>query len=111
MKIAQEFNLEGKVIKDTDVYHLVDNTNLQNLVVSTTSLHPGKSTRGHNHEGQEEVYIFLSGSGFMYLDEYQMQVKKGDVVTIQNGVYHRVMNTSQTHDLYFLCVFEGSRNH
>ena len=31
MRIAEEFNLDGKVIKDTDVYHLVDNTHLKNL--------------------------------------------------------------------------------
>ena len=111
MRIAEEFNLSGKVIKDTDVYHLIDNTHLKNLVVSTTSLHPGKTTRGHSHEDQEEVYIFLSGSGFMYLDEHQMPVKKGDVITIESGVFHRVTNPSQTQDLYFLCVFEGSRDH
>ena len=50
-------NIDGKVIKDNETYLLKDNTSLKNLVVSTTTLHPGKSTRGHSHSGQEEVYM------------------------------------------------------
>ena len=63
------YNIEGKIVKEDDRHIVKENTSLNNLVVSTTSLHPNKSTSGHKHEGQEEVYIFMKGSGRMELDD------------------------------------------
>ena len=52
---------DSKVIKSNETYDVIDNTNLKNLIVSKTILHPKKNTSGHNHSGQEEVYIFTNG--------------------------------------------------
>ena len=52
---------DGVMVKSNETYDVIDNTNLDNLVVSKTILHPGKETGGHNHSGQEEVYIFTNG--------------------------------------------------
>ena len=49
------YNIEGKIVKEDDRYIVKDNTSLNNLVISTTTLHPDKSTSGHKHEGQEAV--------------------------------------------------------
>ena len=46
----------------------------------------------------------------MYLDEYAFPVKAGDVVAVDDGVFHRVTNSTDE-PLYFICVFEGERNH
>ena len=35
---------------------------------------------------------------------------EGDVVLVEDGGFHRDYNTSQE-DLYFVCVFDGKRNH
>jgi len=53
-------NKDSKIVKDNDTYRLIDNTSLNNLVVSKTILHPGKCTTGHKHPGQEEVYQYTS---------------------------------------------------
>ena len=45
-------NIDGEIVKDNETYLLKDNTSLKNLVVSSTTLHPGKSTRGHSHPGK-----------------------------------------------------------
>jgi mannose-6-phosphate isomerase-like protein (cupin superfamily) len=103
-------DIGGTVVKDNETYLLKDNTHLKGLVVSSTSLHPGQSTRGHKHPGQEEVYYFISGSGKMELDEKTIDVKAGDVILIEDGVFHRVHNPN-LEDLYFVCVFDGKRNH
>jgi len=103
------FDICGDVIKDNEVYTLKDNTTLNNLVVSSTDMKPHKSTNGHSHPGQEEVYIFVKGSGTMYLDNVSRDVKRGDVVLIEDGVHHRV--ESDEDGLYFVCVFDGGRNH
>jgi len=52
-------NIDGEVVKDNETYLLKDNTSLNNLVVSSTTLHPGKSTRGHSHPGKEELRCTL----------------------------------------------------
>ena len=104
------YNIGGETIKDNETYVLKDNKTLNNLVVSSTELHGLQSTRGHRHEGQEEVYYFVSGTGEMELDDEKFPVQGGDVVLIKDGVFHRVHNTSNT-KLYFVCVFDGKRNH
>ena len=103
-------DIGGEIVKDNETYVLKDNNNLKNLVVSSTLLHSEKSTRGHKHEGQEEIYYFVYGQGQMELDGENFSVGTGDVVLIQDGVFHRVHNTGSG-DLYFVCVFQGTRNH
>jgi len=99
----------GEVVKEDDRYIVKDNKMLNNLVVSSTQLNPNKQTSGHNHKGQEEVYFFVEGTGTMWLDEKEMSVKKGDVVLIEDGVFHKVKAGND--GLYFVCVFDGRRNH
>ena len=104
------FSVGGVVVKDNETYLLRDNTELDNLVISSTRLHANMSTRGHKHEGQEEVYLFISGMGEMELDDQRFSVHEGDIVPIHDGVFHRVHNTTNA-DMYFVCVFQGKRNH
>ena len=68
---------DSNVIKQNDTYTLIDNTELDNLVVSKTILHPRKNTTGHNHPGQEEVYHFISGEGYMILGDETINVEAG----------------------------------
>tara|TARA_B100000809_G_scaffold202027_1_gene202721 strand:- start:121 stop:444 length:324 start_codon:yes stop_codon:yes gene_type:complete len=100
-------NIEGKIVKEDDRYIVKDNTSLKNLIVSSTTLFPNKSTSGHKHKGQEEVYMFLTGDGYIYLDEEKLSVQAGDMVLIEDGVFHRV--ESGARGLYFVCVFDGKR--
>jgi len=102
-------DIGGDVIKDNETYLLKDNKTLNNLIVSSTDLKPKQSTRGHKHEGQEEVYYFVSGSGRMELDDESFGVKTGDVVLIEDGVFHRVH--AGPRGCYFVCVFDGKRSH
>ena len=104
------YNIGGEVVKDNETYVLKDNKTLKNLVLSSTELKPGQSTRGHSHAGQEEVYYFISGTGTMELDEEKFNIQGGDVVLIPDGAFHKVHNQSPT-PLYFVCVFDGKRNH
>ena len=110
MKKYTIYDIGGEVVKDNETYVLKDNKELNNLVLSSTNLHPLQQTRGHKHEGQEEVYYFVSGSGSMQIDEEFFPVQGGNVVLIPDGAFHKVINTSNT-PLYFVCVFDGKRNH
>ncbi len=110
MKKVTINDIGGEIIKDNDTYTLKDNTFGNNLVLSSTLLRANKCTNGHSHSGQEEVYFFIKGSGEMQIDDERFPVTEGDVVCIEDGEYHRVFNTGHL-GLYFVCVFDGGRNH
>ena len=106
----QEKNKGWNIVKQDERYVVTDNNILNNLVASTTYLNPSHSTTGHKHPGQEEVYIFMQGSGSMEIDERTLEVKAGDVVLIEDGEFHRVHNSGQE-ILEVVCVFDGKREH
>ena len=113
MKIKLD-KTDSKVIHSNETYDVIDNTNLDKLIVSKTILHPGKETGGHNHSGQEEVYIFTRGSGKMVVGTETYIVESGSIILIPDGAFHKVYNTSNykaNNPLIFVCVFDGRRNH
>jgi len=118
MKIKLD-KTDSKVVHSNETYDVIDNTNLDKLIVSKTVLHPGKNTSGHNHSGQEEVYIFLKGRGKMIVGEKTFIVNGKDtniepsIILIPDGAFHKVWNTSSYKcnvDFEFICVFDGGRN-
>ena len=118
MKIKLD-KTDSTVIKSNETYDVIDNTNLDKLIVSKTILHVGKETGGHNHSGQEEVYIFMGNKyseGKMVVGTKTYNVKAGDIILIPDGKFHKVWNTAdeglgEHGDLEFICVFDGKRNH
>jgi len=100
----------GYISKKSEVYTVKDNTELTNLVLSSTMLNPHKSTTGHSHPGQEEVYQFVSGSGVLQIDNDFHDVEPGHVVLIKDGEFHKVINDTDD-PMYFVCVFDGKRSH
>lgn len=110
MKKVTIKDIGGDVVKDNAQYLLKDNAFGNNLILSSTFLRANQCTNGHTHAGQEEVYMFIDGEGEMDIDGNRFPVKAGDVVCIEDGEYHRVFNTGHL-GLYFVCVFDGGRNH
>jgi len=110
MQVVGIKDIGGDIVKDSDVYLLRDNKTLKNLVVSSTFLRANKCTTGHRHEGQEEVYMFITGEGEMEVDGKLFNVREGDCVLIEDGEFHKVYNTGHL-GLYFVCVFDGKRSH
>jgi mannose-6-phosphate isomerase-like protein (cupin superfamily) len=105
MKVNKE-DIGGKLIRDTEVYQVIDNNFLNNLTLSKTILYPLQRTGGPSHDGLEEVYFFQYGEGRMQLDEEFIPVTGGDIVLIPAGAYHRVYNDLSDEDLEFICVFQ-----
>jgi mannose-6-phosphate isomerase-like protein (cupin superfamily) len=55
--------------------------------VSHHRLKPGKRTPfGHKHEGAEEVYVVISGSGLMKLDDEIIEVETLDAIRVSPEV-------------------------
>jgi oxalate decarboxylase/phosphoglucose isomerase-like protein (cupin superfamily) len=103
-------DIGGDVVKDNETYLLKDNKTLNNLVLSSTKLYRGRMTRGHTHQGQEEVYFFVQGTGMMIVNEDRIRVEPGSIVLIPDGAFHQVINDGEM-NLVFNCVFQGTRNH
>lgn len=101
-------NIGGYIAKEDERYIVKDNPFGNTLVLSSTRLHGNQETTGHKHEGQEEVYFFIEGTGTMQLDDSYFDIESGDIVPIHDGVFHKVFNKSDN-DLYFICVFDGKR--
>jgi len=110
MQLVSIKDIGGSVVKDSDVYLVKDNKILNDLVLSSTFLRANKSTTGHKHEGQEEVYMFITGAGEMEVDGNKFNVREGDCILIEDGEFHKVYNTGHL-GLYFICVFNGKRSH
>lgn len=110
MRVVSINDIGGEVVKDNEVYLLKDNKTLNNLVLSSTFLRANQCTNGHKHKGQEEVYMFISGKGEMEIDGIKFNVREGDCILIEDGEFHKVYNTGHL-GLYFVCVFDGKRNH
>lgn len=110
MQVVSIKDIGGEVVKDNEVYLLKDNKLLNNLVLSSTFLRANQCTNGHTHEGQEEVYMFISGEGEMEIDGKKFNVREGDCILIEDGEFHKVYNTGHL-GLYFVCVFDGKRSH
>ena len=54
--------------------------------------------------------MIMSGTGTMELDDKKFDIQGGEMVLIDDGVFHRVHNTGDI-DLYMVCIFDGERNH
>ena len=56
-------------------------------------LDPGSSIGDHPHEGDDEVYFIISGSGVMQVDGEQRSIGPGSAVLTRSGSHHGLVNT------------------
>lgn len=105
----QNYNIIGDVYRDSEVYSVIDNLQLDNLVLSQVTLHKHQETRGHVHEGCEEVYFFQFGTGQMIVGTEVVTVTAGSIVLIPDGQFHRVINIGLS-DLVFHTVYNKTKN-
>ena len=100
----ENYNIEGDNYRNTEVYSVIDNLKLDKLVLSQIILHSGQETKGHAHDGVEEVYFFQFGQGKMRVGNEFVDVRAGSIVLVPDGHLHRVYNTGTT-DLVFHTVY------
>lgn len=86
---------------------LLDRTNSESdgLNLNEGTLRAGRRLPGGAHEGYDEVYYILRGSGTLHMDGAEYPVRKGSVVHIPGGTFHALDNTRGTEDLILLTVW------
>jgi mannose-6-phosphate isomerase-like protein (cupin superfamily) len=100
--------------KTSDVYTLLDNYHMPNLTLSQTILNPNKNTRGHKHDGLDEVYIFTDiPHNQAYIDVgpedgklQRTNITPNMLVTLKGGEFHRVCNLGDQ-AIKFTCIFQS----
>lgn len=58
-----------------------------------SSLGPGESIAPHAHESKEETYYFISGNGYMSLNEERFPVGQSGFVWVAAKTIHSLENT------------------
>lgn len=64
-------------------------------VCAIMALEPGHEVGRHRHTGDGEVYYILSGVGKYLLDGELVGVEKGDVLFVDDGEEHYLVNTGE----------------
>ena len=63
---------------------------------------PGKNNELHKH-AHETVFVFISGTGHVKIDNLEVPVKPGDFVFIPRWCMHQSINTSNS-EMIFLAI-------
>lgn len=94
-------------LEDPSDYHLLLNGTPQTFGMRSgrVRLAPGKSIGLHNTKGNEELLVFLSGSGVAQIgQEVRLQVAAGKVAYIPPQTQHDILNTGTEPLMYVFCV-------
>jgi len=101
----KQYKERAKLIRNNKTYKVYDLLTLKDLNLSLTELNPEKETAGHSHKEADEVYFFIDGKGRIEIEKERIAVKKGDVVVIPGGKFHKVFNEGKS-VLSFWSIFE-----
>jgi mannose-6-phosphate isomerase-like protein (cupin superfamily) len=64
--------------------------------VARLTVPAGETNLMHNHAKEEQIYIVLSGSGEIQVDEERAPAEPGDVIFLPANVPHGFFNTGKT---------------
>ncbi len=65
---------------------------------------PGGAQPVNSHADSAEIFIVLKGEALAQSDAHQLTLGPGDVLTLQPGSKHRIVNISPTDRLYTITV-------
>ncbi len=83
------------------------NAGSEKMQVNHGTLKGGCDMPGGTHEGHDEMYIILSGSAMLDMDNVEYDLVRGSVVFIPAGVFHALHNKSEAEDLELFTVWAG----
>jgi mannose-6-phosphate isomerase-like protein (cupin superfamily) len=86
---------------------LRDDLDLKGVAMGIARIPAGRGyTFIHQHETQEEVYVVLSGKGFLYLDGEHIDLSPGDIVKV-DPIAKRAVKAHDDSELvcpHFRCI-------
>jgi mannose-6-phosphate isomerase-like protein (cupin superfamily) len=93
MKVEQKTKMRGGE-GTVALTHFIDVGNEKNIrLLAEIDLEPGASIGLHQHDGETEYFVILSGVGLVNDNGVEAPVKAGDVIITGNGASHSIKNT------------------
>lgn len=94
-KLLQEGSHGG--IGHVELFEIWQNSDFESNVdfIDRVVVPPGSTIGFHKHGENEEMYIFLDGTGLMKIEDDEIVVKKGDMVLNPAGGRHGLINNSK----------------
>jgi len=65
---------------------------------------PGGAQPLNSHEESAEIFVVLAGTASAQSDDATLELTAGDILILQPGSEHRIMNTSSTDKLFTITV-------
>ncbi|MQY25514.1 cupin domain-containing protein [Nocardia aurantia] len=65
---------------------------------------PGGAQPVNSHPDSAEIFLVLAGTALAYSDEHVAELTAGDILVLQPGSAHRIVNTSASERLYTVTV-------
>jgi len=95
MKVSEARNCHGGggSLWCREVFGDYDKTGAGIKFVHDDVIEPGASIGEHGHEGDEEIYYILEGTGEMTVDGEPVTVQAGDFCLTRSGHRHSLRNT------------------
>jgi mannose-6-phosphate isomerase-like protein (cupin superfamily) len=76
--------------------------------VDYMTIPPGTQFGLHMHDGSEELYVILKGTGTALLDGTERRVGPGDCLMLQDGGVHGLRNDgTEAVELLCVCIYLG----
>ncbi len=72
----------------------------QNLAVTWVEGEPGSEQALHFHDGREQVYVVVQGTGAMTVDDEVQEVGPGTAILVPPGAYHSIRNVGEGKLIY-----------
>lgn len=69
-------------------------------LVQEIKIKAGESAKPHHHKVQTEIFYFLTENGYWIINGQQMDFRIGDVLVIEPGDKHAVINDSAQDYIY-----------
>jgi mannose-6-phosphate isomerase-like protein (cupin superfamily) len=60
--------------------------------VDFTSIPPGSTIGRHEHQGNEELYLIVSGTPLVRVQGEERRLKRGDITIVRSSQWHQLVN-------------------
>lgn len=96
-------NIENDTLNNTYYRKVLYTNSKQQLVIM--SLLPGQEIGMEKHAKTAQFIRIESGKGIAIIGSKRKRLKDGDIVMINPGVYHNIINTSKTKKLKLYTIY------
>lgn len=85
---------------------LFDEIDRKGVVVQEVKIKAGETAKSHYHKKQTEIFYFLNKNGYWMVNGEKQEFEVGEVLIIEPGDKHEVVNNSKEGYLYLAFKYD-----